>query len=131
MIKRIDKLKNHTAENTPNHKDARDLVVGALFYFLGIVAKSSKIIFIIVATRFYGTSALGLYFLAWSIIDIASKFGLWGTDRSLIRDIARYNVDHSEPTKDRIFGIIRFNISVSLGASVLVAGILLIIIPNH
>lgn len=130
MIKRIDKFKNHSAENIQNHKDARDLVVGALIYFLGIVAKSSKIIFIIVATRFYGTSALGLYFLAWSIIDIASKFGLWGTDRSLIRDIARYNVDRSEPTKDRIFGIIRFNISVSFGASVLVAGILLIISPN-
>lgn len=130
MIKRIDKFKNHSAENIQNNKDARDLVVGALIYFLGIVAKSSKIIFIIVATRFYGTSALGLYFLAWSIIDIASKFGLWGTDRSLIRDIARYNVDRSEPTKDRIFGIIRFNITVSFGASVLVTGILLIISPN-
>ena len=89
----------------PSHKDAKDLVEGALVNFLGMAAKISKVLFIFVAAHMYGPTALGVYLLAWSAIDIASKFGLWGIDRSLIRDIARYNIDKSEATKARIFGI--------------------------
>ena len=125
-----DKLKDDKHLNDENHKDAKDLVVGALFNLLGMIAKISKVLFVLLAARYYGTSALGLYFLAWSTIDIASKLGLWGMDRSLIRDIARFNVDRSESTKDKIFGIIRFNVSIAFGLSLLVTGVVIIISPT-
>lgn len=105
----------------PNHRDAKDLAEGALVNFLGMAAKISKVLFIFVAAHMYGPTALGIYLLAWSAIDIASKFGLWGIDRSLIRDIARYNIDKSEATKARIFGILRFNLSIAFCLSLLAA----------
>lgn len=121
---KTDKTLNHQ-----NHKDAKDLVRGALINYLGMVAKISKVLFVVVAARFYGVSALGLYFLAWSTIDIASKFGLWGMDRSLIRDIARYKMDQTKQTKAKIFGILRFNISIAFGLSLLVAGVMALLSP--
>jgi O-antigen/teichoic acid export membrane protein len=122
----------HKKEQTidpQNHKDAKDLILGAVFYFLGLLARISKVIFVFVAARFYGAHELGLYFLAYGLIDIASKFGLWGVDRSLIRDIVRYNTDRSETTKDKVFGIMRFNLGLAFGLSVLVAAILFFSAP--
>lgn len=111
----------------PNHEDAKDLIKGALVNYLGMIAKISKVIFVLVAARIYGPTALGLYLLAWSVIDIASKFGLWGFDRNLIRDIARFNIDDAQETRAKIFGILRFNISIALGLSMLAAGIVFIL----
>lgn len=102
-----------------NHKDAGDLIKGVLFNFLGMVVKVSKVLFVFVAAKYYGATALGLYFLAWSTVDIASKFGLWGMDKSLVRDIARYNTDRSPQTNQRILGIMYFNIRVALLLSIL------------
>ncbi|MFQ5705381.1 MAG: oligosaccharide flippase family protein [Gemmatimonadales bacterium] len=107
------------------HKDARDLARGALLSHLGTVAKVSKFLFVLVAARAYGPAALGYYFLAWNVVDIASKFGLWGVDRSLIRDIARYNVDESDHTKSTLFGILRFNLSIAVGLSLVTTAVLL------
>ncbi|MFQ5864333.1 MAG: lipopolysaccharide biosynthesis protein [bacterium] len=129
----MDKINTSTTiteePSYPNHKDAKDLVRGALVNYLGMLAKTSKVLFIFVAARFYGANAIGLYFLAWSTIDIASKFGLWGMDRSLIRDIARYNADRSVQTKAKLFGILRFNISITFCLSLLVTGALMIMSP--
>ncbi|MFQ5677577.1 MAG: oligosaccharide flippase family protein, partial [bacterium] len=109
------------SEKHQTHKDAKDLVEGALMNFLGMVAKISKVLFVFVAARIYGVNALGIYLLAWSVIDIASKFGLWGIDRSLMRDIARYNVDKSESTKAKLFGILRFNLGIVFCLSLVAA----------
>ena len=105
--------------DTDTHKDSKDLVRGALINYLGMLAKVSKLLFVLVAARVYGVPELGLYFLAWAAVDLTSKFGLWGVDRSLIRDIARYYVDQYEPTKARVFAIMRFNITLAVGLSIL------------
>lgn len=105
-------------------KDARDLLRGALVNYLGALAKVSKFLFVLMAARIYGVADLGLYFLAWAAVDLASKFGLWGIDRSLIRDIARYYADESEQTRAKVFAIIRFNIGLALALSVLVSVVL-------
>lgn len=112
-----------------NQKDAKDLARGALVNFLGMFAKISKLVFVIVATRFYGANAIGLYFLAWSAIDIASKLGLMGMDRSLIRDIARYRSPESIQQKAKIFRILRFNITVAFCLSLVVAGLVVLLSP--
>ncbi len=123
MITRVDETDMPSTDDI--HKDARDLVQGALLSHLGTVAKVSKFLFILVAARVYGPTALGIYFLAWNVVDIAAKFGIWGIDRSLIRDIARYNTDESDQTKSTLFGIIRFNLSLAIGLSLLTTAVLL------
>lgn len=107
-----------------NFKDAIDLLKGLFFNFLGMLMRVGKILFLFVGAHFYGATALGLYFLAWSAVDIASKFGLWGLDRSLVRDIARLNSDASPESRRQILSIMAFNIRLalllSLGVCVLV-----------
>ncbi|NIR51348.1 oligosaccharide flippase family protein [candidate division KSB1 bacterium] len=118
-------VKTAQLPDNSNHRDAKDLIKGALINYLGMIAKVSKVLFIFVVARVYGPTALGLYLLAWSVVDIASKFGLWGIDRSLIRDIARFNSGDSEQTKAKIFGVLRFNIGIAMGLSLLVTFALL------
>ena len=117
------------AIDTDTHKDTKDLVRGAIVNYLGMLAKVSKLLFVLVAARVYGVPELGLYFLAWAAVDLTSKFGLWGIDRSLIRDIARYYIDQSEPTKARVFAIMRFNISLAVGLSILATAALFGLAP--
>jgi O-antigen/teichoic acid export membrane protein len=104
-----------------NLSDARDLGKGLLYNLLGVLAKISKALFVFVAARFYGLEALGLYVLAWSVADISSKLGLWGMDKSLVRDIARFNTDRSAQGKQHLGSLIYFSFGVGLVASLLVA----------
>jgi len=115
---KMTELTNH------NHKDAKDLIQGLLFNFLGMLTKLSKALFVFVVAKFYGVEALGLYFLAWSVVDISSKFGLWGMDRSLVRDIARFNTDRSPKTNQYILNLIYFSIRFALFSSVVVTAII-------
>lgn len=112
-----------------NHKDAKDLIRGLMFNVLGMVVKISKVLFVYVVAKSYGVTALGQYFLAWSVIDISSKFGLWGLDKSLVRDIARFNSDRSPESNQRIFSTIYFNAGVALCLSLLVTGIVVVVSP--
>ncbi len=105
-------------------KDTKDLVRGAAVNYLGTLAKASKFLFVLVAARVYGVNELGLYFLAWAAVDLSSKFGLWGMDRSMVRDITRYYVDDSAQTRSMVFAIIRFHVSLTLGLGLLVAAVL-------
>ncbi len=104
--------------------DAIDLLKGLFFNFLGMLMRVGKILFLFVGAHYYGPTELGLYFLAWSAVDIASKFGLWGLDRSLVRDIARLNRDASPESRRQILSVMTFHIRLvlllSLGASILV-----------
>ncbi len=114
-------LKNKAAIREGTHKDARDLIKGVLFNLLGMVAKVSKVLFVFVAAKYYGATALGLYFLAWSAIDISSKFGLWGMDKSMIRDITRFGKETSPQAHQKILSIMYFNVRVSLLLSIVAA----------
>lgn len=107
------------ADSAAKHKDAKDLAQGALINYLGMLAQVSKVVFMMVVAQIYGVTALGLYLLAWNGVDLASKFGLWGIDRSLIRDIARFNIDQTAKTRSKIFGILRFNIGMAIGLSLI------------
>jgi len=112
-------MNNEDASNPSDseHRDAKDLVQGALLNYLGMAAKVSKVLFLFVAARLYGPQDLGLYLLAWSVVDIASKFGLWGLDRSIIRDIARYRRNDSPEVRATLSGILKFNLGLAIGLS--------------
>jgi len=106
-----------------NQRDARDLLKGVLYNVLGMVTKSSKVLFVLVAAKYYGAAALGLYFIAWSAIDISSKVGLWGMDKSVVRDIARLQNNPSEETNASLLSVILFNCRVSLAFSIVAAAV--------
>lgn len=118
MTERIDSPQ-HVADG--NQRDAKDLLRGVLYNFLGMVTKSSKVLFVLVAAKHYGAAALGLYFIAWSAIDIFSKLGLWGMDKSVIRDVARLHNKQSGNTNAKLLSIVYFNTRVALMFSVVVA----------
>lgn len=96
--------------NNSTEKDAVDILKGLIYHTVGILLKIGKAIFVFAAAKFYGTAALGLYFLAYGVIDIASKFGLWGMDRSLIREIAGLQGSRDAVARKRIAGLLRFHL---------------------
>ena len=118
-----------TSNPASNHVEVRDIARGALWNLLGLTAKLTKVIFLYVVITYYGETTLGLYLLSWSIVDITSKFGMWGFDKNMIRDIARFHTDQSPATNQRIFSIIYFNIGVAFLLSLFVTAIVLFISP--
>lgn len=111
------------------HKDALDLFKGLFFNVLGMVLKSGKVVFIFIAAHYYNPTALGLYFLAWGTVDISSKLGLWGSDKNLIREIARLKSVKENADPQQIMDIIFYNVRLSLVLSVLVTGIIFLTSP--
>lgn len=102
-------------------RDVKDLARGAIWNYLGMLARLSKVLFMFVAARYYGADALGIYFLAWNTINIVSKIGLMGMDRSIIRDINRYRSKDSEQNRDLIFAILKYNIGLALLVSLVMS----------
>jgi len=62
-------------------KDAETVLKGSAVNILGKFGRLSKSLCYIGITRFMGAEVLGLYTLGWSLIDLFSKFGLFGLDR--------------------------------------------------
>lgn len=104
-----------------NHKDALDLFKGLFFNVLGMILKSGKVLFIFIAAHYYNATALGLYFLAWSTVDISSKLGLWGTDKNLVREIARLKTAPGKERNQLILDIIFYNVRLATILSIVVA----------
>ncbi len=105
-----------------NHQDALDLFKGLFFNILGMILKLGKVLFIFIAAHYYSPAALGLYFLAWSAVDISSKFGLWGTDKSIVRDIARLSARPAGEARQQMLDILYFHVKLAALLSVFVAG---------
>ncbi|RMF65198.1 MAG: hypothetical protein D6743_08280 [Calditrichaeota bacterium] len=84
-------------------------------------------LFVVVAVHFYSPSALGLYFISWNVVDMLSKLGLWGSDRLVIREIARLKGAGSTGRNREILRIIshasRKSMVLSLGVAGLIFGL--------
>ena len=79
------KTGNKKAEpiDSDTHKDTKDLVRGALINYLGMLAKVSKLLFVLVAARVYGVPELGLYFLAWAAISYLVRIRWPGNENTV------------------------------------------------
>lgn len=63
----------------------RQLAKGALINILGIAARSSKALALIIFSRFLGSERLGLYLLAFAIQEVVSKIAVLGLDYGIMR----------------------------------------------
>ena len=71
--------------NVGVRRDWRDIKRGARLNFLGILARSPRALYLILVARLFGSEMLGLYLLGWAVVDVCSKFGIFGLDRGLLR----------------------------------------------
>jgi O-antigen/teichoic acid export membrane protein len=80
------------------------VVKGSLVNVLGRFGRLSKSLYYLVLTRFVGAEVLGLYTLGWSLVDLFSKFGLFGLDRGVIRFVSQRHSDGDAEGAHRVVG---------------------------
>jgi O-antigen/teichoic acid export membrane protein len=112
-----------TEQQPETFRDATDLAKGAAINLLGAAAKVSKIAFVVFAARWYGTNALGLYFLAYNTADVLSKLALFGLDRSLIHETARRGAERND------LAALRFHLGIGAALTLLVGAALWLVAP--
>jgi|GEM_PF-258097 len=109
------------APEEAQRKDAEEVVRGSGVNFLGNFGKLSKSLYYVVITRFVGAEAFGLYTLGWSLIDLASKFGLFGLDRGVLRFVSQRRIEGDAAGAHRIVGqALTLGLISSLAAAALV-----------
>ena len=117
-------------EETPpeeaQRKDAHEVVKGTGVNFLGNLGKISRFGYYIIVTRFLGAEVLGLFSLGWHLIDMVSKFGLFGLDRAVIRYVSRFRTDGDAEGAHRTIGQA---LLFGLVASLIVTGTVWILAP--
>lgn len=64
--------------------DSRDMAKGAAVNFLGILARGLTVALFLVLGRLYGSAATGIFLLARAYVDIISKLGILGLDRTVL-----------------------------------------------
>ena len=108
------------------HQDAMDLARGTGVNLLGNLGKISRPISFIFAGRVFGAEALGLFMLAWSVVDLLSKLAIFGLDISIVKFITRRQLEENPEKAYRTLG---HALSISLVASLSVTTVVLIISP--
>lgn len=89
---------------TPRRSDTRDIAKGAAVNFMGVLARSSNILFLVVLGRLYGVEITGLYLLTRATVDVLSKLGILGLDRGLLTLAARYHAEGKDEDVYRVIG---------------------------
>lgn len=84
--------------------DTRDIAKGALVNFMGVLARSSNILFLVVLGRLYGVEITGLFILTRATVDVLSKLGILGLDRGLLTLAARYHAEDKDEDVYRVIG---------------------------
>jgi O-antigen/teichoic acid export membrane protein len=70
-------------------QDHRKLAKGVLVNILGMLAKSSRPIFLVIFSRMLGAEKFGLYMLAFATQEIVSKLAALGLDQGVTRLVGR------------------------------------------
>ncbi len=85
-------------------RDAEAVLKGSVVNILGKFGRLSKSLYYVVITRFVGAEVFGLYTLGWSLIDLVSKFGLFGLDRGIVRFVSQHHSDGDVEGAHRTIG---------------------------
>ena len=91
----------------PSADDAVVLSRGAAVNLLGMLAKTSKVLFTLFVTRVCGSSVFGIYSLAVAVVDLAARASIFGMDKSLLKFIPEYETgDRGKyDTVSAVFGV--------------------------
>lgn len=105
-----------------HEQDLKVVVKGAGTYILGeSAAKGLHFLFNVVAAWFLGSSALGLFFLAWAVVSLVEELSTLGLKAGVIRYTALYAGQNSH---ERIKGTIISAYLVTILSSIIVAATL-------
>ncbi|MSS71346.1 MAG: polysaccharide biosynthesis protein [Candidatus Latescibacteria bacterium] len=85
-------------------EDAEAVLKGSVVNILGKFGRLSKSLYYVVISRFVGADVLGLYTLGWSLVDLVSKFGLFGLDRGVVRFVSQHQSDGDAEGTHRTIG---------------------------
>ena len=69
--------------------DSRTLARGTAINFLGMLARTSRILLTLFVTRVSGAHVFGIFTLATAVADVASRISIFGMDKSLLIFIPR------------------------------------------
>ena len=108
------------------HEDARDLARGTGVNLLGNLGKLSTSVSFIFIGRVFGSDPLGLYLLAWSVIDFVSKLAIFGLDISIVKFITRSQLDK---TPDEVYRTLGKAFSISLASGLSVSILIFLLTP--
>lgn len=81
-------------ESTP--QDHRALAKGALVNTLGVFAKISRALFLVVFSRLLGSELFGLYMLAFAVQEVISKIAVMGLEQGGMRYASRLRAQGRE-----------------------------------
>lgn len=72
--------------------DSTTLARGAAVNLFGTVARFSRTIFTVFVTRIFGAQVFGIFTLATGIVDLVSRFTIFGMDKSLLKYIPETDI---------------------------------------
>lgn len=72
-------------EGPPVGTDSRELVRAASVNLLGMLAKASRTLFTFFVTRVGGPAVFGLFTLATGVVEVVTRFSIFGMDKSLLK----------------------------------------------
>ena len=68
-------------------EDSRTLVTAAAVNLLGVLARSSRALATLFITRVSGPATYGLFTLATAVVEVVTRFSIFGMDKSLLKFI--------------------------------------------
>lgn len=113
----LSKLDHHTAEVVRGASAA--LVLRVLGAFLTFILN-------LVIARMYGPDGAGVYFLAFTVMTIATVFGRMGMDNALLRFAAARSEARDWPG---VKGVSRLGLRIALAASLIATGAMILTAP--
>ncbi len=104
----MDKVSNN---NTVGKHD-KAIAVGALVNALGIMGKALMPVFFIVSTRLYGPEIMGVFYLAYTMIEVATSLTVSGFNSGTLMFASRYADDPEN--KERLYRVLANGFAISL-----------------
>ena len=108
------------------HQDAIDLARGTGVNLLGNLGKISRPVTFMFAGRVFGAEALGLFLLAWSVVDFLSKLAVFGLDVSIVKYVTRHRLKEAP---DEVYAALGQAFTLGLTASLCVTMGLALLAP--
>ena len=102
------------------HQDAVDLARGTGVNLLGNIGKFTRPLAFVFAGRVLGAEAVGLFVLAWSVVDFLSKLAIFGLDVSIVKFISKRRLEET-PGQVHLVMAQAFSISVVTSLTVAIA----------
>lgn len=107
------------SETSERDKNQRTVARGALVNLFGMVGKLFLPIFVIVITRLFGPDTVGLYMLAFILLDVAANLTVSGITDGVLMFATREDVAKRE---DGFYQILANGFAISVGVSALLIG---------